>query len=269
MKHRAPKALYGKVSGTCKHCGNPFEFAATLLRRVGRNKFCSPTCWYEWQRAQRPVKPPPMKPWQTRNRQKQRVCKHCGKSYTVHLLHRSIRAYCSKSCYLADRQSSIPVCKCPCGKTFRRCLAAKNRNKRTFCSRECVKRFNVGKDNPLYRGRRHAGRGITWKVRSQAARERDKTCKFLIHDPSQGNNRQRLSVDHIVAYRLILGFNDETLDPNHLDNLISSCRSCHTRKTQTAERRLLKGDIVGFKQAMRPLLPMEIVDRALMLYGLG
>jgi 5-methylcytosine-specific restriction endonuclease McrA len=56
----------------------------------------------------------------------------------------------------------------------------------------------------------------------------------------------KYDVDHIVPYRLMVQWN---LEANALVNLLTTCDTCHARKTNT-EVRLLKGDVVGFKREL-------------------
>ena len=131
-----------------------------------------------------------------------------------------------------------------------------------------------GKSNPLYRGKRRANRGTTWRERSGWARLRDISCQCLLHDPDYTPSRtEELSVDHIVPYRMIMAWNEdesraEVYDPNALENLVSLCRSCHQKKTSSIEALLLKGDVIGFIRKMSPFIDPDRTKTALRLYGL-
>ena len=86
-------------------------------------------------------------------------------------------------------------------------------------------------------------------------------------DWSKQTATEKLSVDHIVPYRLALEYGQkEGIDPNHPDNLICLCRGHHTQKTHI-ERRLLRGDLVGFEADMRRLIPVERYASAMVLWG--
>jgi hypothetical protein len=59
----------------------------------------------------------------------------------------------------------------------------------------------------------------------------------------------------------------EGKDPNDLHNLMSLCRSCHAKKTH-AERKLLRGDVIGFLAAVRVFMLIDRVESALAFWGL-
>ena len=121
-----------------------------------------------------------------------------------------------------------------------------------------------GENHPLFRGNRRGYRGANWHKQAALARERDgglcQGCGALCNE--------KASVDHIVPFRLTREYGaHESKDPNDLHNLISLCRSCHAKKTQ-AERKLLKGDVIGFLSVVRVFMPIDKVEAALIFWGL-
>jgi len=60
----------------------------------------------------------------------------------------------------------------------------------------------------------------------------------------------------------------EEHDPNDLDNLVCLCRKCHQKKTTGIERRLLRGDVIGFISKMKSFVGEERTIKALSLYNL-
>lgn len=225
---------------TCLSCG-------TVTKCFGaRHPVCSPKCAAEY-RKHKPIGGRGHKTGVFEN------CKHCGKQFYRNLC-RPKNTFCSTLC----RDNSRWVFKkCPmCSQSFR----TRKSSAKKFCSRPCVKRASLGQNNPLWRGgqNRH-GRGITWPAQSKAARARDKNIcricgKIHIHkiDPKP-------DVDHVVPYRYG-GTND-------LVNLVSTCKSCHMKKT-AIEIKFARGDRLGYESALRELgWPMDVVEEALHFWG--
>jgi hypothetical protein len=139
---------------------------------------------------------------------------------------------------------------------------------RKYCSRECGRKHMRGANNALWRGNRRHERGPTWKDASREARKRDGQCVAPFCGKTEAELGQKLSVDHIVPFRLTVIYGKkEGIDPNHLDNLACLCRAHHASKTQ-AERRLLKGDVIGFKSAVRTIIPDDLISKAFGLWGI-
>lgn len=267
-----------RVARACLGCGVEIAVVNTEIKR-GRGKYCSLACWYS-----------------SKKKSKSRKCRECGKMFA------NINAllYCGKECFLA-RSTRIKTAKCAaCGKEFVRkypasrvkhcslaCMGMTARDplifftcmhcrkecshremggrRRKFCSKDCQHAHNVAENSALYRGNRRRTRGATWPRQSRLARERD-------HNTCQGCGlvtKYRACIDHIVPFRLTVVYaQTDNLDPNDILNLVALCRACHGRKTQ-AENRLLAGDLVGFLAEIRAFLPMDRVEVALNLWGLG
>lgn len=272
---------------TCRHCGR--DFLRQRKIRVGKlgSHYCSPKCWYDWQ---------------NKHSKKRRTCPQCSKEFVCsyalqktcsrrcNSLMRGARTvnceicgkavyrnpgaarsarFCSLQCHNKDQKiDSISEITCTnCGKAFQR-RTAQRRRKRAFCSRECQHKHNRGANNPTWRGQRRHERGTTWRDNAKTARERDgHKCQSCGMESRRG---QRVSVDHIIAYRLAVGYSAENgVDPNHLTNLISLCRGCHTRKTLRAEAKLLRGDVLGFIADAKAIIPLEKLMAALTLWELA
>lgn len=224
---------------SCRHCGKLFTWKHKL-------RYCSHRCMLL-------------------SRGSIKTCKQCKKQYQAPPSRRIL--FCSDPCYRQYEQARNKPKSCRhCGQLFvKRDLATTRKTK--FCSRPCHQQYSRGVNNPLYRGERKADRGITWKERSTAARQRDQECQSLIHSPTKNPARkERLSVDHIVSYAILKKY-CPLLDANDLRNLICLCRSCHAFKTSSAEVRFVRGDITGFIQQMNRIVPIERVKEALALYG--
>lgn len=96
----------------------------------------------------------------------------------------------------------------------------------------------------MYRGGEIRGRGKQWTKVAEAIRRRDNYVCQRCGKPQSENGGRKLSVDHIIPWRLFI---DET-EANADANLVSLCFVCHGWKTAYAEQRYLRGDVLDFKQ---------------------
>lgn len=269
----------------CRQCSREFH---VNLRRHFQGKFCSIICRNRFLAAKSSAENPRRKPcpvcgaeFVAKGGQKTcsmkcklekgrglraRKCSHCGKDFSAPVS-TARRKFCSLKCHTQSRLLRLPVTNClSCGIELR---AHANSRPRKYCSKECQYAHKVGSNHHLWRGNRRQERGPTWLAQSRSARERDGVCVAIDCGKSSADLGQRLSVDHIVPYRMTVVYGKKDgLDPNHLDNLACLCRVHHGAKTQ-AESRLLEGDVMGFRREMRTLLPDERVQRALSLWRLG
>lgn len=233
----------------CVACG------AAITSRYRQVRFCSPKCYYGSERGKirkqkqlglrfRKTMPGRMVP-----------CIVCGKEYLRYASAKD-RKCCSFKCGVTLLTRQVPVTCAHCGREFTRAQALVRRAKRVFCDKACAWNFNRGSNAHNWRGGqpRHY-RGPDWRQQSREARARDKhTCQVCGKPQEKG---QRLSVDHIIPYRIV--------KENALINLISICRApCHAVKTQGAEKCFLRGDMLGFVQKLREAQwPMERVQTAI------
>lgn len=199
-------------------------------------KTCSAKCGYEQRKR---------KTWADRP---QRNCDWCQKLYqplgTIRL------KFCSLKCrhaHAGQRLKMLPMT-CPqCGASFKRTAAAVKRTQRSFCSSGCSSLFYSGEKAPMFRGHRSGYRGPRWHALAESIRVRDgyacRRCGI-----TQADNRQKLSVDHMRAWREF----ENKDEANHPDNLVSLCRVCHAYKTSVVERKWLqRGDLVGLNRFRR------------------
>lgn len=231
----------------CKVCGKQ------IISRYPRVRYCSPSCWYSTQR--KAVQTPLRFGHRKGGPQK---CKTCGKEYWPSPSRR--RKYCSFKCSIEPSRRQVSVTCSQCGIEFTRGQSFVKRTKNQFCTLECSRAFYRGEKSINWRGGqpRHY-RGPDWPQRSKEARARDNhTCQVCGKPQQKG---QKLSVDHIIPYRIV--------KENALVNLISICRApCHAIKTQGAERKFLRGDILGFLEGLRTnSWPMERVEAAIKYWG--
>ena len=199
-----------------------------------------------------------------------KTCPQCHRKFWTNVCY-SERKFCSLACYRASIHEPILIKTCiQCGRDFK-CRDNATTKIRKCCSQSCAYEFFRGSNHPLYRGKRKADRGWTWKQRREMARERDgEKCQSIIHSDTYTPWREeKCSVDHVIPYRVVMGWrkSGDSVDPNSLDNLICLCRRCHQIKTSAAEVRLLHGDVAGFLGRVREILGQAIVDRALWAYG--
>jgi 5-methylcytosine-specific restriction endonuclease McrA len=249
-------------SGPCRVCGNPL--------RTGR-AFCSPRCQYD---ARLLIRKPclgcggPRRgrsetrfcSWACYNAQRHRgmkargrPCKECGSTFVPPGSRRLLASYCSLACAVTrrGRRLAFIAVECQqCGKAFRRTRAAVERVTRSFCSPECSWLAHAGRGHSFYRGGSEAARGPKWQVVAQRIRARDgHVCRRC--GKSQQENGRRLSVDHIIPWRIFP--EDQKVQANEDSNLASLCTSCHSKKTMVAEHRWLKGDRFDFSGYVRSL----------------
>ena len=267
----------GSVVLVCRNCGIEF---CLKKKDAGRSAgYCTLRCYYS-----------------SKTKGKTRVCSNCGKTFSnSHALkycslgcfkslqvkrrertciqcegrYHSARPsehhkYCSRKCAaLAAHSITERTFNClHCGKEV--CVRLVSSRTRKFCSKDCQHAHMKDSNHPLFRGNRRQYRGANWITQSALARDRDgKLCRGCGEACGQ-----RASVDHIVPFRLTRDFaKQDGKDPNDLNNLISLCRSCHSKKTM-AERRLLKGDVIGFLNAVRVFMPIDRVEHALEYWGI-
>lgn len=230
----------------CLQCG--VVVGTRRPRDAKRLQFCSLRCWYAWrrvhdqERASRDAAP-----------RAQRTCVVCGASYLNTPRKKALKT-CSKPCGYAYRKQMERVrLVCPsCGVTFtrHRCYARAKKTGLLFCSLRCNHDYHVGPNSPHWRGgkRTEEGYGPRWSRIAEAARQRDgyrcRRCGL-----AQAENGRRLDVDHIEPIRMF----KTKVEANELENLASLCHRCHRWKTNVAERRWLKGDVVLFEEYRRSI----------------
>jgi len=263
----------------CKGCGKE---VTKWIKEKG--KFCTARCYYAWKVQERGRKCKGCGKRYTSffdrlfcsaecrqifiKAKKEKVCKQCGKVF-IKNIPSSSKTYCSRKCAgLAHRLKSREFTCLNCEKhVVTRMIRSRPRK---FCSLECRKSYARGKNHPLWRGNSRLERGPTWRGNSRLARERDKRCVAPGCGKEGADLGQKLSVDHIVPFRLtVLYGQTDGVDPNHLDNLACLCRAHHGLKTHTAEAKLLRGDLMGFRSDMATILPLDRLERALSLWNLG
>lgn len=224
-----------RLSKACRFCGLPPQ----PNTRMAPGGFCSFECFQNSRRGKGKTRRP-------------RLCEHCGAAFIAKLNYNgSWGRFCSQRCLsakLSERPAMLVVQCQRCGASFRRTAAAVKRTKHVFCSRACASQFLTGEQSSAWRGGSDPNRGAGWVKLAERIRARDGyTCQRCTK--TQVQNGERLSVDHIVPWRLF----NSAAEANHPSNLISLCRDCHGWKTHVAERKMLNGDRILFEQYRRAI----------------
>lgn len=226
--HRERKKLELRASRPCRTCGK----LSTGVRVL--KAFCSRECYVDSRRGRGKTRRP-------------EVCEVCRIAFIAKLNYRGNWARCCSYKCLAEKRGVRPAflklaCEL-CGASFRRSAAAVKRQQHSFCSKACASKYLTGEKSPMWRGGSNPNRGAGWIKLAEKIRARDgRTCQRCTK--TEAENGERLSVDHIVPWRLF----STAKEANHPSNLISLCRECHTWKTSVAERRMLTGDRILFEQ---------------------
>lgn len=185
-----------KIVVSCKQCGNEIY---TKLGKVnsGRANYCSAKCGNEAKRKERvPV-----------------MCPECGKKHTIRLKELAKgRRYCSIECFYSSGWTTLTCTQC--GKEFKRYKSLTSEQDHVFCSPKCFYQFRTGERNNLWRGGvSQLLYGSDWIPRlKRQIRRRDKYACAICKAKAK-------SVHHI-------DYDKRNHDPM---NLITLCRSCHTK----------------------------------------
>lgn len=248
---------------SCQQCGKPLDPASK------QKQFCSPKCFYESKRAKKQKELgqciicgkdrtsatakntcSAQCSYEARKRKTRRPkkCGFCGEEFWPDT--GNIRKYCSSACYQAvhsQRLALITVVCENCKTEFQRTKAAVDRQDHSFCSRKCSNEWHRGDNHKWYRGGSDPNRGSEWRKISEAIRRRDSfTCQWC--NTPESELGEKLSVDHIIPWREF----DDKAEANDYKNLVSLCRSCHSKKT-ALEKRYLNGDRLALERYIRTM----------------
>jgi 5-methylcytosine-specific restriction endonuclease McrA len=243
------------VSLTCSQCSKEFKAIP-----IARRKYCSYACVNEARRIrERTTKKPPSSA----------TCKICG---TVFAPKKPWHVFCSEPCSYRAKSARIYTkgrrvekritgnCE-SCGKPFSqpRRMYVKRFSARNpkFCSLDCAYKARRDDKSPKFRGGIITYRGCRWLQIADEIRARDEFLCGICH--ALQKLRRKHPVDHTIPFRLMEMWG---LDPNHYDNLLTMCDSCHGKK-QSVEDKLLRGDVLGFIRGLVTMnYPIERIRAA-------
>jgi 5-methylcytosine-specific restriction endonuclease McrA len=98
---------------------------------------------------------------------------------------------------------------------------------RVFCGSECyaywLSENRSGENSPTWRGGADPHRGVNWAQIAEEIRERD---GYVCAECGSRQLERRHDVHHIIPWR----FFDDMDKANDHDNLITLCRSCHSKQ---------------------------------------
>ena len=214
----------------CAHCGADILRYPYQIKARDRH-FCNNNCFAEYLKTLTGPAAPCYKAVTV-------PCRTCGKDIQQppHHIKTHKNHFCSRECHHAFKASISITVRChTCGKEFSRQPSHARKVKHHFCGFECeaewLKRVATGVNNPNWKGGAAKYYGPTWNKQMRAARKRDGYCCQAC-GISQKKHGRSLDVHHIVPFKTfnyIPGENESHLQANALDNLISLCRSCHTK----------------------------------------
>ena len=172
-------------------------------------------------------------------------CEHCGGDYEVWPAQTDESRFCSIGCKSEwqsehvsgenhHQYTSIDVECVICGKVVTRKPSHVEYVDNVFCSQGCHReyqsRHQVGENHHLYGGGRSEKYGPNWDEQAAKARERDgHKCQDC--GAPQSDFDRALSVHHIMPRKK---YTDENGNydyerGNRLENLVTLCRSCHSK----------------------------------------
>lgn len=206
-------AYQGMVERTCEECGETFEVRKARAR-ADATRFCSRACYGRWRSKHQCGKDSPS--W----RRIEQTCIGCGKTFYAqpNQVERITGdgMYCSREC---RRKRMEKVCGW-CGGSFEIQVCQERWGMGKFCSKKCYSAWQskniVGENHPNWRG----GPELYppgWAVRfKESIRDRDGRKCALCGVPENGRRHDVHHIDYVK----------ENIDPS---NLITLCRSCHTK----------------------------------------
>jgi 5-methylcytosine-specific restriction endonuclease McrA len=191
-----------RIERICQTCGKLFLVYPNSIKGEHKGLFCSLQC-----RGPRIAEVHRGKVVTERQKIKQSIAmkakppKPIGKPYVLTC------EYCKKEYTKPARQGS---------------LAKVSR----FCSSRCW--YDHVREHPEANGRYLGGRfpyyGANWNEQARLARKRD---NYTCQDCGVYQTNPKLDVHHVIPRR---DFDGDWVRANHLDNLITLCKSCHTKR---------------------------------------
>jgi len=217
LKHRQIERAPPQIL-TCSNCGCEFERANYLVEMFKgkfKNTFCSFDCKGEHQRKTRD------------NKKRVTVtCSWCGNPHEKIISKVTNNNYCCKECQYKHisylKRDRVETSCYTCGEplSLKRCQISE----RNFCSRECMgKQLSIeqrGENCHLWRG------GISFKPYSPEFNNRLKT---IIRERDRFTCQLCGITEELVGQKLDVHHIDYDKTNNEVINLISLCKSCHSK----------------------------------------
>ena len=115
------KKEHNTVTVSCLFCSEQFRTTPRSFKQP--RKYCSREC-------------------KSRHLSIECVCRCCGKREVKPRSHHTV--YCSRKCNALDREKKFTrVCKCGCGKQFKRAGSALKKNRGNYCSQACYLKYKT------------------------------------------------------------------------------------------------------------------------------
>jgi 5-methylcytosine-specific restriction endonuclease McrA len=166
----------------------------------------------------------------------EKICEVCGKAFYVPASETHIK-HCSQKCYFADRWGNSH-------KEIRTCVICNNpfevfaSDKQVTCSKNCSNEYksrnSQGEKSVFWRGGKMAPYIEEWQTQRRAARERDGHKCVLC------GSTDRIQVHHIIPFRYS--------QSHELDNLVTLCRSCHSKEELKVNKEMSGGLLQRWKK---------------------
>ena len=162
------------------------------------------------------------------------LCSVCGKSFqrSPHEIREHKNNFCSVQCHSAYKAASSIIVPCDtCGQPLTRQQNQIRKLKHHFCDIRCEADWLSAKmaahNNRNWKGGAVRYYGPNWPTQARAARRRDGHCcqSCGIHQVGVA-----LDVHHIIPFKsfgYVYDENENYLQANQLNNLVSLCRTCH------------------------------------------
>lgn len=229
-----------KSEFTCDHCETSFNDYD--CNRNGQKLFCSDECHEEFRRAKSDVD------WW-------HECDRCDSEFRRHpsLIQQYENKFCSQEChhkYIRENPDWFSWYKggkrkvtCDwCDKSITRKPYQAEKEKNYFCSTQChgewISENWSGESSPRWEGGYKPYYGPSWRTQRKEAIERD---NFQCQDCGLGQNKhqEKHDKDLEVHHKRPLRTFDDTSEANKLENLVTLCVKCHSKREYQNNEKVL------------------------------
>lgn len=232
---------------SCKRCQVEVSIVPSKL---GKTKFCSKTCYDQWQRESGEVGE------KHHNYSKIALtCANCEKAFSRsrHRVKSQVNHFCGPTCRSSWQAKAMLGANNPvysrkqvtcehCNAVLERIAARLRNNKWHFCGHKCYGAWRNGRftadQNGAWLGGYKNYYGPNWRSQQKKARQRDAdTCQSC--GVTKAELGKKLDVHHVKPFRLfgyVKGENKNYKLANDLDNLLSLCSSCHMQTERALQK---------------------------------